>query len=116
MWISKNRLEEIKKVSFGLGGKDLEEKNKNLWESYNRVEKEKNGLQEKYNEVSKKVREQSKADMVFEAIKVILEGIRLESTIDSTRPQYNSMSLAQQTMRSCQPRYYLGTLGRGIYE
>lgn len=97
MWISKNKLEVMKREAFLAGRKDLEAKNENLWDSYNKVESARIEVQKKYDDLIQKLHTQSENDMIAEAVKLIFKGIKGEEKV-ALQPHYNQMLAAQQQM------------------
>ncbi|MFA6989994.1 MAG: hypothetical protein WC197_07990 [Candidatus Gastranaerophilaceae bacterium] len=113
MWISQKNFDKERRICFKDGedrvNAELIKNNENLWKSYNKLDKERNELQKKYNDLVKNLREQSKADMVFEALKIIIEGIKPEVSKEHLTGYYQQMMAQQQSIHSY-PHVGLGNM------
>uniref|UniRef100_A0A6M3LFQ5 Uncharacterized protein n=1 Tax=viral metagenome TaxID=1070528 RepID=A0A6M3LFQ5_9ZZZZ len=99
MWISKNKLGSMRQEAYESGRKDLEGKNKALWESVNKAESARIEIQKKHDELISKLRTQSENDMIAEAVKLIFKGITGEKK-EALLPYHQQMIAAQQGMSS----------------
>ena len=88
--------------------RDIAFKDINYWKDlYNKTCDERDKLKV----LEQKVREQTKADMVYEALKVIMEGIKPEVTKEEIMPDYHRMQGLQQQMQALRPQGYWGLGG-----
>ena len=101
MWISKKKLAEIKAECFDDGKRAEKGECQQLVTSSARIEQKNTELLKECAELKKRVRTQSKADMILEAIKVITEGLKEP---DQALPQ-TDMSNYYAAMQSAQTQY-----------
>ena len=102
MWITKaNYLKDLSE-RYESGKRDgaahLEGEKRDLEAKYNKSEADRIEIQKKHDALLPKLRKQSENDMIAEAVKLILTGVKKEEEI-TTQEHYKRMLAAQQNMQ-----------------
>jgi hypothetical protein len=107
MWIRKEKFEKEKRDCFLKGKTEvLEEKltfqeaNVSLIQKNYILRNEKQELQINISSLKNKMREQNKADMVFEALQVIISGVKPETKKEDLQNNYLRMLALQQQQQT----------------